>query len=289
MEIERQWVVKIPANQGPVCLFVPIMVYMKGKIDDFYHKDCLRVIFACQYHFWNQDRSKPDSWWVIGTASFSAANVASWDSGINKLTSNKYWRLGGLIEILCCMDKPITKLEELGQGYIKHSSWHKIITSSAPTDWLHIFIVSDEIFISGSLIAAHQLHLIGCEVLSQINMSNVCHIFKCPYNKKCVYSCRLKGFLGLGSNTFILTSYLESAGLFTPGVILSSILSSHCRHIRRLGMEHDTIVVIYTWNTTFEKSEGWLRLKLPITGIKMMHSVTELRVKNPFLHYMYVT
>ena len=47
-----------------------------------------RVIFACQFHVWNQTCSKPNIWWVICPAPFSAVDVVSWDSGINKLTSN---------------------------------------------------------------------------------------------------------------------------------------------------------------------------------------------------------
>ena len=102
-----------------------------------------------------------------------------------------------------------------------------------------------------------------------------------------------------GSPSSILTSYLESAGSFTLGVkfSLDSVLPlQRCYNIKgqsKLGMENlnwgnpfspDDIVTPGAWHyccdinvwRNFWKSESWLRLKLPITGIKMMHSLTGL-------------
>ena len=86
---------------------------------------------------------------------------------------------------------------------------HKIITLCAPTNWLHIFIVSDEIFIPGSLIAAHQPQLIRCEVLTQINMIIGCHNFQRSLQSKIYVDNKHVGLSSDNGNyrIFIIKSY----------------------------------------------------------------------------------
>ena len=52
MNVERQRVLKIPAHQGSVCLFVPIILYIKWKNDHKQHDNCHRNLkFGFQGYF----------------------------------------------------------------------------------------------------------------------------------------------------------------------------------------------------------------------------------------------